>query len=87
MGPVTWPKQIGCFNIAAPPLNRKNVERTALPSRNPYRQKWLDRATAAMVDQMIQGQLGSLTHSTPSAPSWEAKHEVRTASLADMAET
>ncbi|CAE7365682.1 KLHL8 [Symbiodinium natans] len=29
-----------------------------------------------MVDQMIQGQLGSLTHSTPSAPSWEAKHEV-----------
>ncbi|CAE7633653.1 KLHL8 [Symbiodinium sp. CCMP2592] len=28
-----------------------------------------------MVDTMIQGQLGSLTSSTPSAPSWEAKRD------------
>ena len=27
------------------------------------------------MDTMIQGQLGSLTSSTPSAPSWEAKRD------------
>ena len=35
-------------------------------------QKGLSRA---MVDNMIQGQLGSLTSSAPSGPSWEAKRD------------